>query len=385
MKDYDVLVCGGGSAGCAAAIEAAKAGLRVCLAEQQGQLGGILTGGNVWYVMDAPDTDGILGKLRSRAKVFTNDVDYMMDGEWVKLFLENEVLSSGAELRYFSTVTAAEAADGRIASVTLQDQEGAHRVTARAYVDCTGDGVLAYFAGAGYDYDTGEAPVQPMSFEVVVSGIDKEAVAPFLGNYGGYNPEGWQNFLAELRRAGIEPSYPRPLLHDTGDGLFIMNVNHQYLSGLKQADVTRATVEGRRESYAAVEALRALGGVWKDLHVVSTPSRIGSREGRRIHGKYTVTAEDLVQGRRCENAACHVSFGVDIHSKKGYETGGVKAKPYDVPMEALMSRDLENLYMAGRDISGDVFAHASYRVTGNTFVMGESLGRWLAEKLREET
>ena len=93
------------------------------------------------------------------------------------------------------------------------------------------------------------------------------------------------------------------------------------------------------------------------------------------------TVKDLVDGKRWDDPACHVTFNVDIHSEKGYEDADLSVKPYDIPMEALMSRDIRNLYMAGRDISGDFLAHASYRVSGNTFVMGESLGRYLADKL----
>ncbi len=379
--DYDLLVCGGGSAGFAAAVTAGRLGRTVCLVEMLGELGGVLTAGNVQYVMDASSGDGLLGEVWQLSTV-VYEKNFMFDGEAMKLWMEEELEKAGVEPRYFTKVSAVETCGDSIAAVTLEDKLGRTTVTAKAYLDCTGDGDLAYMAGAGFDFGNEDGTAQPMSFECTVGGIQLEEVKDYVGNYGGYQATAHENLLALLRSAGVEPTYLRPLLHHIRDDIFVFNINHQYLSGLSPAEVTRATIEGRRESWKAVETLRSLGGVWKNLSILKTPVRIGAREGRRIHGKYTVTVEDLISGRRWENPACHVTFNVDIHNKQGYEDGNLTVLPYDVPMEALMSRDFENLYMAGRCISGDFYAHGSYRVSGNTFVMGESLGRYLAKRLK---
>ncbi len=128
-----------------------------------------------------------------------------------------------------------------------------------------------------------------------------------------------------------------------------------------------------------MDALRSLGGIWKDLRVVATAEHIGVREGRRIRGLYSVSTEDLVKGARHEDAVCRVTFPVDVHStdpkvSKGITGEKVRAKPYDVPYRALVAKDAENLLMAGRCISGDFIAHSSYRVTGNSVPMGEAAG-----------
>jgi hypothetical protein len=140
-------------------------------------------------------------------------------------------------------------------------------------------------------------------------------------------------------------------------------------------------MQGRREVNEIVRGLRSLGEPWSDLRLVATAEQIGVREGRRIHGLYTVTAEDLIQGKRHEDAVCRVTFGVDVHSTslnhdtqgKGYSRG-VKSKAYDIPMRALIAKDVEGLMMAGRCISGDFISHSSYRVTGNSVPMGEAAG-----------
>ena len=109
---------------------------------------------------------------------------------------------------------------------------------------------------------------------------------------------------------------------------------------------------------------------------------IGVREGRRIKGVKTVTKDDLIAGTSYENAMCNVTHAVDIHDKNGYNQAGIEAKPYDIPAEAMTSAEISNLYMAGRCISGDYYAYANYRLSGNTITMGWNLGKYLSETLK---
>ena len=140
-------------------------------------------------------------------------------------------------------------------------------------------------------------------------------------------------------------------------------------------------MRARAEVLHTVDALRALGGPWTGMQVVATAEQIGIREGRRIHGRYLVSRDDLISGARHPDAVARVTFNVDIHApdrkKNEAETishGGFKMKPYDIPLRALIAKDLDGLMMAGRCISGDFIAHASYRVTGNAVAMGEAAG-----------
>lgn len=117
------------------------------------------------------------------------------------------------------------------------------------------------------------------------------------------------------------------------------------------------------------------------VQIAATPEQIGIRDGRRIRGRYVVSKDDLVSGATQNDAVVRATFAVDIHAltpeenkKGGYSNGGVKMKPYDIPLRALIARDVDGLMMAGRCISGDFIAHASYRVTGNAVAMGEAAG-----------
>ncbi|HRQ91137.1 MAG TPA: FAD-dependent oxidoreductase, partial [Bacteroidia bacterium] len=198
-----------------------------------------------------------------------------------------------------------------------------------------------------------------------------------------WHVEATENFKAEIRRAGIDPSYGMPTIFHVRDNIVLLMMNHEYGVRPDDADaMTEATVRARKEIFDIVRALRKLGGVWEGLQVVATAEQIGVRDGKRLHGRYEVKKDDLATGARHEDAVARVTFGVDIHAKTKKENdvltierGGVtKFHPYDIPLRALIAKDVDGLMMAGRCISGDFVAHASYRVTGNAVAMGEAAG-----------
>jgi hypothetical protein len=270
-----------------------------------------------------------------------------------------------------------------VALATTESKSGRQAWSARVFIDATGDGDLAAHAGCGFDYgQPGSGAAQPMSMIVLLTGLDPDAVAPYVRGlaepHGEKDPKG--RLLSEMRRAGVDPSYARPTLFYLENGLFCLMANHEYGVSPTDADeITEATLRGRAEAHRMVEALQSMGGVWKDVHVVASPEHIGVREGRRIHGLYQVTTDDLIQGTAHEDAVCRVTFPIDVHStdpsrEKGIMSKKVRAKPYDIPYRALIAKDVDCLLMAGRNISGDFLAHSSYRVTGNAVAMGEAAG-----------
>jgi hypothetical protein len=169
--------------------------------------------------------------------------------------------------------------------------------------------------------------------------------------------------------------------------------NHEYgINATDAAQVTEATLRARSEIHQIVRGLRKLGGAWDGLQIAATPEQIGIRDGRRIRGRYVMTSEDLVQGATQTDAVVRVTFPVDIHAltandnkTAAYHNAGVKMKPYDIPLRALIARDVDGLLMAGRCISGDFISHASYRVTGNAVAMGEAAGAAAAVAAKTKT
>jgi len=130
-----------------------------------------------------------------------------------------------------------------------------------------------------------------------------------------------------------------------------------------------------------VAGLRSLGGVWRDIRLVATGEHIGVREGRRIHGRHEITVDDMLEGRHPEDSIATCTFGIDVHStdpaaSKGFSHGrhGGKTRHYGLPLRSLIAADCDGLLMAGRCMSGDFYAHSSYRVTGDAAATGEAAG-----------
>jgi hypothetical protein len=221
----------------------------------------------------------------------------------------------------------------------------------------------------------------------LLTGIDANAIPEFVREVAGEKAK--PNFLKLMKDAGIKPSYSAPTLRLLHSGIYSLMTNHEYgVPAYDARKITEATIRARREIHAIVRDLRKLGGAWKDLAVVATAEQIGVREGRRVKGRYQVTAEDIIAGKKHADAVCQVNFGFDVHNvRPGSMFEGLDeiaaevqrarkagAKPYDIPLNALIAADVDGLMMAGRCISGDFIAHSSYRVTGNAVPMGEAAG-----------
>jgi hypothetical protein len=312
----------------------------------------------------------------------------------MKLILDKMAAEAGVRVQLHTcVVAAARDTTNRLTTIITESKSGRQAWAGQAFIDATGDGDVAAQAGCGYDYghpETGET--QPMTLMALLTGIRLPDVERFVA--GGLESPGptkpgryrsaTQALLAELKRAGVTPSYTGPSLACIHDDVFTLMANHEYgVSALDAAQITAATTNARSELHRLVAALRTLGDPWTGLRIVATGAQIGVRDGRRIHGRYKVTEADLLSGRRHEDAVCRAYSGIDVHALSADEGGYLndasdierkRTHPYDIPMRALIARDVDGLLLAGRCISGDFLAHASYRVTGNAVAMGQAAG-----------
>lgn len=390
-NDADVIVCGGGPAGSAAAIAAARAGAKTRLFESLGCLGGVWTAGLLTYIFDF-DKPGLPRQLAAlldarHARVLgTNRDRFVYDPEAMKVLLEDLLSEAGATFRLQSRVVAAYRDGNRLNTIVTESRSGREAWRAKVFIDATGDGDLGALAGCEWQFGrVKDCPCQPMTLNALVVVKDAAALKEHISFYGGdgrVHLAAVNKNIEAFRRAGIEPSYGHPTLFHIYGNLLEFMVNHEY--GVRPFDadaVTAATVRARSEIHRLAAALRKLGGPWEGLHVAATAEQIGIRDGRRIRGRYVVTQNDLTAGARHEDAVARVTFPVDIHAASKEENsvrpishGDLKFKPYDIPLRALVAKDVDGLLLAGRCISGDFIAHASYRVTGNAVAMGEAAG-----------
>lgn len=386
VRMVDVVVCGAGPAGVAAAISAARKGAKTLILDSQGCLGGIWSASLLSLILDTKGKTGIMAEILKRL-ADNGGLDSqgkrsnIYDPERMKLLLEEMCLEAGVEIQYFTRIVDTLVEKKQVRAVITESKSGREAILGKVFIDCTGDGDVAAQAGCGFDFGNPDTKAfQPMSFIVLLSGIHHKDVHPFYSK---------PRLLEEMGKAGFQPSYRGPSLFRIRDDFFAMMSNHEYgFKGFDVRDLTRATLQGRKEMFDQINALRKFGGPWKNVQIVSTPSLIGIREGRRIHGLYTVGIKDLRLGTKHEDAVCTVDYPIDVHSTtktkgKEVERAPFRVKPYDIPMRSLIAKDVKGLMMAGRCISGDFIAHSSYRVTGNAVPMGEAAGSLAAQAVRE--
>ncbi|MFP4172224.1 MAG: FAD-dependent oxidoreductase [Candidatus Hydrogenedentota bacterium] len=382
----DVLVCGSGPAGICAAVAAARAGASVRVIENNGCLGGIWTSGLLsWiYPVDNKPVQELRARLEGMGWAYEYPRNLAYHPEAMKVALEDMCREEGIGVRLHSRVTAAvKDEDERVRMVVTESKSGREAWPAKVFIDCTGDGDAAAFAGCRYEIgDPEDGRTQPWSMLAVVTGIDAGEVRPYVRELGeeiGERPV--QNLLDAIEEGGVSPSYRGPRLFYLREGMFMLMANQEYGGLVTDADeITQGTMQGRREVWDIVKALRSLGHPWENLRLAATAEHIGIREGRRIRGHYTVTREDLENGTRHEDAVCEARHGVNVHNlwppddREGRPAYRVSVDAYDIPFRALIAADVDGLLMAGRCISGDFHAHGSYRITGYAAQLGQAAG-----------
>ena len=392
--ECDVLVCGAGPAGMAAAITAARQGASVVLLEVHGCLGGVWTAGLLSYVLDS-GKDGLNAEIIARLRELGASIreekgadaarplawdSYIFDVEAMKFVLESMAAEAGIRVQLHTRVVAVEKRGRRVAGVLTESKSGRQAWRAGVVVDATGDGDVSALAGCDYEIGRGageaDCPCQPMSLMGLVM-----APGAMLRDLDHGRPGAKDRFRSDIERAGLSPSYAKPTLFPVAGPLAAVMLNHEY--GARPDDaaaITAATLRARTELFGVCRALGKLPE-WAGLRLVATAEQIGVRDGRRVRGRETVTVDDVVAGRERVDAVCRSNFCVDVHAMmkaegktSGYGSAGVKARPFDIPLAALIPADVDHLMTAGRCVSGDFFAHASYRVTGNAVAMGEAAG-----------
>lgn len=391
--DCDVIVCGAGPAGVTAAIMAARAGAKVRLFEWRGCLGGVWTAGLLGYFLDF-DKPGFAQELRRKlverdahAKTEARNA-FAYDPEALKLLLEELCVEAGVKFQYHTKVSAAFREGNRLSTIITESKSGRQAWKAPVFIDTTGDGDLGFQAGCGFEVGVADdCPCQPLSLNALILVRDVEQLREFVrfGKEKDGEPSTGAKKMKlkeELIKSGHNPSYGAPTMFHIRDNLILAMLNHEYgVKAWDAAEITAATVRARAEMNKLVAGLRAMGGAWEGVQIVATAEQIGVRDGRRIQGRYTVVQDDLAKGARHDDAVARVTFPIDVHAlsaeankQRPIMAAPVKMQPYDIPLRALIAKDVDGLMMAGRCISGDFIAHSSYRVTGNAVAMGEAAG-----------
>ena len=382
-QTYDVVVVGGGSAGVAAAVAAARIGARTLLVEAAGFLGGASTLRNVLtycglYTLGwapRPAVGGIAQEVLTRLRALGaltgpkrfRGVFVVFDPEAVKRVLDDIALEAGVDVWLHALVIDAERDGNSIRRVKVQDRSGPRVIEARAFVDASGDCDLAYFAGASTRYGN-QGFVNMGTLGARFGGIPREVPV---------SAARWSEAIRAAKAGGV-PHLSKETglvvrLPISGDVVAYL-IGEEY-DARDAASIGAAEMRGRRQAWAYLDAIRGVPG-HEDAYLVSTGPEFGTRESRHIDAVYQVTAEDLRTGARFPDAVALGAWASEFHDSATLDSSFEKPgrETYDIPLRALMSRDVCNLFAAGRTADGDRIAGASLRVMGTAFATGQAAG-----------
>ena len=386
-KKYDMIVVGGGFAGVAAAIEAARKGLQVLLIEKYNCLGGAAMNCLVMPFMPYWTIDPETGKQTIlTGDIFTQIIteleklggtlqskDSTFDEELLKLVLNRLCIECGVELLFNTTVVGVQVENGALVSIKAWGKSRMLELTADYFVDATGDAELSVLAGCDYHVGRKEDGLcQPMTLCFRVAGIDTEK---FRENRKYITPR-----YREFQEKGLIKNPREDVLlfktmHDS-----ILHFNTTRIVKLDPTDpvaVTKAELEAREQVFELHNFLKNNIPGFEASYVLSTAMQIGIRESRMIKGEYTLTQEDVKSLARFEDAIAVANYDIDIHNPEGSGTSHYyfgKGEWYEIPYRCLLPVGTTNLLVAGRCISSTHEAQASYRIMPFCSELGQAAG-----------
>ncbi len=396
--EADVLVCGGGVAGTMAAIAAARHGARVLLVERYGFLGGNATAGavaqfNSWQTESGRRVIGglaqeVVDRLRALGaaadhEVFVMSTGHLMDRveyapEILKMVLDEMVTSAGVQLLLHASVLDVERSGQRIDAVQVLTKGGVLRLAATTVIDASGDIDVLYRAGAQFLELGGTERMQPATMMFRFGPID-------FDRFGALTSQEINTLAARGYEQG---ALARAALHSarepfSSDGWF--NISRLAVDATDPLALSQAETEGRRQAWRAAEYLRTSVPGCEQGRLRQFGTQVGIRETRRLHGDHVLTAEELLQPVKFEDAIAAGAYPIDIHPAAGgeliYQAMG-KDHAYQIPLRSLLPLGLDNALAVGRGVSATHSALAAIRVMTISMAVGQACGTAAALSIR---
>ena len=383
---FELIVVGGGPAGAAAAISAARLGTKVLLIEKNNCLGGAAANAlvtpfmNYWTVMpESEEKKFVCGNLFLEIISEMQKLEPMQefnrkfDEEILKLVLGRMAIAAGVTLLFDAQVISAEVTDGNITSVDVFARAKTMRLSADFFIDATGDGELSSLAGCEFKVGRqSDGLCQPMTLCFRMGGVDKEK---YLQNKPMINKIYTEHQAKGLIRNPRENvlifnNFNHGVLHFNTTRIIKKDPTHPF-------DVTYAEIEAREQAFEMLNFLKENIPGFENARILSTAMQIGIRESRKIIGDYVLTQEDLISLARFEDAIAVSNYDIDIHNPAGTGTSHHyfgNGEWYEIPYRCLIPKGKNNLLVAGRCISSTHEAQASYRIMPFCAQLGQAAG-----------
>ena len=422
MPEYDLVICGGGTAGVAAGYTAAKLGMKTLIIEKNIHLGGTITSALVIPAMKSVKKNincDFYNDFVKKMSEYGGQITYCdgNDGwfnpEIAKIALDDMLSEAGCEILYDAAVCDVISTNNVINKIKITSKMLSLYIESKYFLDSTGDGNFSVLAKNKILENFNK--FQQMTLRFHVSGINLEKFSEWITDLDknrevttscNVNNEihlstactwdtskNWalRPLFEEAVKAGDlkEPdtAYFQLFTIPGMPGTVSLNCPRilldTELDPLNPYDVSKALIQGRKQIWRIYNFMKKHFKGFENSFISNIADMLGVRESRRVQGCTIYTKDDILQGKTYDNPVLCSDYPIDIHSRKKDSSVLDKvSQPYQLPIDALRSCDFENLYIAGRNLSADFEAQAALRIQTSCFSMGEAVAKHIRDILR---
>ena len=428
MTKYDVIVVGGGTAGCAAAYTAGMLGLKTLIIEKNIHLGGTMTSGLVVPAMKSSENQintDFYHDLINELRVIGGQVTYQNNPGWfnpelTKIALDSLMTKANVDVYFDTHITSIELDNSSIKTITISKEilsvyndklqqkkkKLSVPIETRYVVDSTGNCEIGKFCNCKFLEKKSEN--QPVSLRFMMSGINLQIFSDWLLKYDtDRNVTTVENIDGQIH---LSTAYTwdmdrkwalRPLFEDAESRGILKPHDSNYfqvftVAGMPDTiafncpriidyndtlavkDASKALILARKTILRLSEFCRQYFPGFENAYISNIADMLGVRTSRRIKGKYIYTIDDIISGKKFKNPVVIANYPIDVHSKKKNASTLKMVQDYEIPIECMMSADIDNLFVAGRCISADFMAQGALRVQTSCFSMGEGIAKYIA-------
>ncbi len=416
--NYDVIVVGGGISGSMAAVSAARKGVKVLVVEQYGYLGGMLTAAGVGPMMtfhagDTQVVQGITDELITRLKAKGKSTGHIYDTtrytytvtpfdvEAMKLELDLMFEEAGIAVLFHTMLATVDVSGDRIESITVCNKAGLTKLSAKIYIDATGDADLAFRAGVpcikGREID---GKCQPATLKVRFNGVNVDAIRRYIKENPADFPTlkgdvssidkgerlsigGFISLVKKARQQGdFNIERDSLLIFETNNrGEIIVNTSRIFgCDPTDPASLSKAEIMGRKQVACLERFLKNYITGFENANLMFSGPNIGIRSSRQIIGMNTLKESDVTSFKKSEDCVAFSGYPIDIHPLEPgkaehyivprFDTG----EYYGIPYSCMINAAIWNLITTGRCISAEFNAQAAIRTTPTVGAIGHASG-----------